>query len=205
MRAHPIRLLLTASFAACLLAPMGIAQARNANVFLRAGSVADAPVGFLDMCERSATSCAEEPANGGSQVDSDAIAPPTTAQARRAEWRLIATLNRAANRRIAQVDDQQLHGVADQWVRATNAGDCEDIALEKQAELIAAGIDPRRLRLAVAYERWAGLHAVLIVTTARGDMVLDNRTSHLVRWDRTGYRWLRVQSAANERTWNMVA
>lgn len=201
MRAYPDCLL--APLSACLLLAAAPAQAGDRVSFLPVGAVADAPAGFIDMCERVADACKAD--GDGDVALPDAAAMPGTAKAHRAEWSMIAALNRAVNRRIVQRSDEDVHGAVDRWTRAVDAGDCEDIALEKQAELIGAGLDPRRLRLAIVYDRWVGLHAVLIVTTARGDMVLDNRISHLVRWDRAGYRWLRVQSAANGRTWNVIA
>jgi predicted transglutaminase-like cysteine proteinase len=43
-------------------------------------------------------------------------------------------------------------------------------------------------------------HAVLTVVTNKGDYVLDNRRMEILRWDQTGYLYLKRQSqpAANE-------
>lgn len=204
--------------AACAVIPLAIgalasvevasAQDRSAR-YMHAGERADPPTGFSDMCARDSNLCADaQIADPG--VDGQSVAPENLAHGAkihsRATLRLIAAINASVNRGVRQVDDEQTHGVAEYWTRASaGAGDCEDIALEKQAQLIAAGVDRRLLRLAVAYDRRVGLHAVLIVTTARGDQVLDSQTSRIVNWNRTHYRWLRIQSASSDRVWSTIA
>ena len=44
-------------------------------------------------------------------------------------------------------------------------------------------------------------HAVLTVTTDKGDFILDNLTDKLVRWDRTGYAFVKRQSQEDENLW----
>lgn len=55
-----------------------------------------------------------------------------------------------------------------QWI-----GDCEDFALEKRKELIAAGLDPKRAKVWVVVIDKADEHAVLVVD---GAYVLDLRS-----------------------------
>lgn len=186
------------------LAPADVAFAQDRGArYMRAGERADPPSGFSDMCARDSSLCADAPSANSANTEGPITVAPSS---RRAELHLIAAINASVNRGVRQINDEQAHGVAEYWARASEgAGDCEDIALEKQAQLIAAGVDRRRLRLAVAYDRRVGLHAVLIVTTARGDQVLDSQTSRIVNWNRTHYRWLRIQSASSDTVWNMVA
>lgn len=71
----------------------------------------------------------------------------------------------------------------DRWqiiYQGMEGGDCEDYALTKRALLIAAGYPAHALRLAVVdggnkYRR----HAVLVVVTDAGDLVLDNERGHI--------------------------
>jgi Bacterial transglutaminase-like cysteine proteinase BTLCP len=44
-------------------------------------------------------------------------------------------------------------------------------------------------------------HAVLTVTTDRGDYVLDNQTADILLWSRTGYRFVKRQSRSNLSVW----
>lgn len=42
-------------------------------------------------------------------------------------------------------------------------------------------------------------HAVLVVTTSKGDLVFDKRTNIVKPWFATGLRWLQIQSPDNPR------
>ena len=44
-------------------------------------------------------------------------------------------------------------------------------------------------------------HAVLTVTTDRGDYVLDNQTEDIPLWSKTGYRFVKRQSQSNPNVW----
>jgi predicted transglutaminase-like cysteine proteinase len=44
-------------------------------------------------------------------------------------------------------------------------------------------------------------HAVLTVTTDRGDYVLDNQTEDILLWSKTGYRFVKRQSQSNLNVW----
>jgi predicted transglutaminase-like cysteine proteinase len=44
-------------------------------------------------------------------------------------------------------------------------------------------------------------HAVLVVRTTAGDLVLDNLRNAIVGWDETGYRYEKIQSPAKEWIW----
>jgi predicted transglutaminase-like cysteine proteinase len=114
-------------------------------------------------------------------------------------------INRSVNHNVIQRTDLQLFGMDEFWRRSGGArgsyGDCEDIALEKRAQLIAAGHAADRLFLAVVYKRRAGLHTVLIVRTDEGDMVLDSLSSRIRKWDKSGYSWIRVQAPGKPYLW----
>ena len=48
-------------------------------------------------------------------------------------------------------------------------------------------------------------HAVLVLSTDRGDYVLDSLTPWIVPWRQSGYRWLERQVAGARDHWVMVA
>lgn len=69
----------------------------------------------------------------------------------------------------------EAHGV-DDWQIGGTAGDCEDFALTKRAELISAGMDPSRVKILVLRNSKGG-HAVLSVDV--------NRMSYVFEWFNT--------------------
>jgi len=44
-------------------------------------------------------------------------------------------------------------------------------------------------------------HLILTVRTDGGDLILDNMREDIVAWDRTGYRFVKRQSAINHNDW----
>lgn len=121
-------------------------------------------------------------------------------KARRSE---LLRINREVNLRIRPINDAP-GAVGDVWQADVTSGDCEDFALTKRRALVAAGWPAASLRLAVARTRSGEGHAVLIVTTSDGDLVLDNRTTTIRVWNRTDLRLLKIQSAANPHLWFSV-
>jgi predicted transglutaminase-like cysteine proteinase len=112
--------------------------------------------------------------------------------------KLIATLyetNRAVNRKIRYRNDR-----GETWSINTPFGDCEDYALTKRSELIRKGVPASSLRMAVVKTRSGIGHAVLVVRTNRGDLVLDNRRSSIRTRGKTGYKYLKM-ATANPKKW----
>ena len=126
----------------------------------------------------------------------------------------ITRINRRINRAIVPAEDRQAYGVEDRWAmplsyqqRGQRAafGDCEDYALEKRRALIDDGIDPRALALAIVHKQDVGLHAVLILHTDEGDLVLDNLTGRLKSPAESGYEFILVQSGQHITEWAVAS
>lgn len=127
----------------------------------------------------------------------------------------IATINRVnrqINRAMVGVTDQVAFGRNEFWtmpltapevnsVRTKPLADCEDFALEKRRALMAAGIPESAIYLAVAISPRTSLHAVVIVATDRGDLVLDNLNDWLLGYQETGYTWVKRQSTTSLLDW----
>lgn len=75
----------------------------------------------------------------------------------------------------------------DWWRVNTATGDCEDFALTKRARLLSLGVDQSALRMAVVLNEKAEIHAVLVVETTEGELVLDNIYQTVEPFDETGY------------------
>ncbi len=82
------------------------------------------------------------------------------------------------------ISDNKLWGQSDYWATPleffARGGDCEDFAIAKYASLRALGVPEERLRLAIVHDKQKNIpHAVLIVYTERGAMVLDNQNKSM--------------------------
>jgi predicted transglutaminase-like cysteine proteinase len=126
---------------------------------------------------------------------------------------VMATLNRVnqgVNRKITFGDDSKTWGANDYWAlpleQGKGVGDCEDYVLEKRRALVAAGVPPQVLSIALVLTTWGESHAVLLVATERGDMVLDNLSSWVTPWSATGYRGVERQAPGGDAmAWVSVA
>lgn len=86
-------------------------------------------------------------------------------------------VNWQVNSRIRYVDDQTHFGVVDHWTTGQDGmGDCEDFALAKRQALRSMGYssDSMKLLSLMTKTSAAESHMVLLVSTERGDVILDN-------------------------------
>ena len=170
----------------------GTAQRRDTRFAMEYGTSLP-PLGFVDFCRRDPSDC-------DAGEGSEARAAITTKA-----WHTLQTVNVTVNGAIAPVDDETLYGTAEYWTVPTDAGDCEDVALLKKKQLETAGFPAAALRLTVVLDEQGEGHAVLTVSTTRGDYILDNRRNDIRLWSRTGYTLLKRQSADNPRRWMALA
>lgn len=157
------------------------------ELFLQERNRTAAPFAHVMFCYKSPTECASS-------------SEPGVVQLTAAKQRELQTVNRSVNRLIRPMNDRG----SDQWQVAPTAGDCEDYALTKRHMLIKAGWPASALRLAVAHTAWGEGHMVLVVRTSKGDLVLDNLTSSVRHWRKTGLRWEMIQSSSDPRNWFRV-
>jgi predicted transglutaminase-like cysteine proteinase len=115
-------------------------------------------------------------------------------------------INTAVNRTIGYQSDHILYGVTDYWAKPSETllrgkGDCEDFAILKMAALHEAGIPVDSMSIVVLRDRRRGFfHAVLAVSTTRGDFILDILNSR-VRLDRSYPDYQPLYSIAGGRAW----
>ena len=107
---------------------------------------------------------------------------------------IMATLKRV-NSQINRSIRPKADGQVDVWSANGNVGDCEDYVLAKRRLLIRAGIPPSSLRIAFVKTKSGISHAILVVITERGKLVLDNLTATIRPLGQTGYRVVSMQSA----------
>jgi predicted transglutaminase-like cysteine proteinase len=133
--------------------------------------------GWVDFCQRHAEECVVNP--------DEPIRISLTPEI----LHTIARINRRVNRQIKPITDLEHWGVVDRWdFPDDGSGDCEDYQLLKRKLLAERGLPRRALRMTVVIDEIGEGHAVLMVRTDRGDLVLDNKTNAILPWQDTGYR-----------------
>jgi predicted transglutaminase-like cysteine proteinase len=148
------------------------------------------PPGFIGFCIRLPDQC-KTPEGAPGQLT-------LTAQG----WQTLVQVNQHVNDTIWQEEDIKHYGRAEYWTIPTDGyGDCEDIALAKRKELIDAGMPVPALRIAVVVTPRQQNHAVLTVSTDRGDYVLDSLRDDIRPWSQAGYKWIERQDAARSSGW----
>lgn len=160
------------------------AQARSMLVVSAIGRVLSAPLPMQFFCARHPAECrASRPA----QV-------VLTDQA----IRLLQQVNREINASI-----RPMANPSGGWKIYPAAGDCNDYALTKRSALIRLGFPAGALRFAVTKTRLGQSHAILIINTDVGDLVLDNLSSDVKSLESSGYV-IRIMSGANPQRWVSV-
>lgn len=175
-----------------LAASTGAAAApKPAGTHLVAVKPIAAPRGSGDLCGRYGWACAR-PAAGTRVAAGQALV-------------LARAVNASVNANVREVSDRRQYGREDVWALPTAmGGDCEDFALAKKKKLIEAGLPPGSLLIATVLDRRRNPHAVLVLRTGAGDYVLDNLTSRILPWQKTGYSFLRMQNPAAPRLWDAI-
>ena len=141
------------------------------------------------------------------------IFAPITRDALGARLRLSADLQAeitrvdfAINRAITPRTDLEAFGVDNYWTLPLTdgpkaEGNCKHYALEKRRQLVADGVPADALSLAIVITQANEVHAVLVISTDQGDLVLDNLTDAVRPWRQTGYHWLARQTPGAPLRW----
>lgn len=193
----PALVIAAAVLASLVGGPASADQSRQAN--LRVSSERDAafgqsvvptlaPFAHVLFCKTHRAECA--PDNRGARIlDASAETMKT-----------IQGVNNDVNRQIRPASDAS-GPLGDVWSLSPKRGDCEDFVLTKRQRLRQAGFPTGALRVAVTRTSAGEGHAVLIVTTSKGNLVLDNRMSKIVRWQDARLTMVKLQSAKDPQLW----
>jgi predicted transglutaminase-like cysteine proteinase len=147
------------------------------------------PIGHYEFCRANPSECAYAGGDAGPAILTED------------RWKTILKVNYTVNTTIKPVTDMELYGVEEKWAIPTTAGDCEDFALLKRKDLIAAGISPSDTLMTVVLQPNGEGHAVLTVRTDHGDFILDNMRNKVMLWTDTEYTYLKRQSADDPSRW----
>lgn len=172
-----------------LAAPATANDFTNVAYIQTAETPTSIPVGHLEFCKSRPAECQRN----------DEVVPATALDD--TTWQQLVSINAYYNQTIVPVTDEQLYQTAEFWTYPNGYGDCEDFALIKRRDLIAAGWHPSTLMIAVVKEANGNGHAVLIARTDRGDLVLDNQVGSIDLWSDTPYKFIKRQSQADAGQW----
>ena len=141
-------------------------------------------LGWVKFCEKFPSECAVN------------LSEPQVIELTPQVWKTIVSVNQKVNANIKAITDVDHWGVVDVWGFPDDGkGDCEDFQLLKRRILSESGLPRRAMRMTVVIDELGEGHAVLVIRTNRGDYVLDNKTSSVLPWDRTGYVFVKRESA----------
>lgn len=143
---------------------------------------------FENYCERNPVACMETGSTNRVTIDQSL-------------WSRVKVINAYINHSVIQKQDIEIYGIDDYWDVAKDQGDCEDIALKKQKELVRNGIPVGDLLLTVVKDEKGEGHAVLTLRTNQGDYILDNKTDEIKLWSETPYKFYARQSYRDYRLW----
>ncbi|WP_196258726.1 transglutaminase-like cysteine peptidase [Pelagibacterium limicola] len=176
-----------------LFASLGASAPANAvethAAFASVGNQTSIPVGHAEYCVRLPHEC--QPLEKVANIAlTDAL------------WRDLQEVNNHYNTTITAASDRDIYGVDEFWTYPSRGyGDCEDFALAKRAALIERGWPASTLLISVVMQPNGEGHAVLMVRTDRGDLILDNQESLIKVWTDTPYTFLKRQSQAHAGQW----
>ena len=173
---------LTASSAAAL-------DLTNVAFVQTATGAASIPVGHAEFCKQRPAEC---------QPHRQVIEAVSLNESL---WQQLLTVNATYNQAITPVTDKELYQVEEFWTYPNGYGDCEDYVLAKRRALIEAGWPESALLITVVKQASGEGHAVLLVRTDRGDLVLDNQVGTVDVWRDTPYKYVKRQSQADAGKW----
>ena len=144
------------------------------------------PPGWVDFCARLPSECSG----------------PTTVPGELAlswgAWMDLVRINTWVNDTIKPLTDIKHWGVVDRWSYPDDGyGDCEDYVLLKRRMLIQSGWPREALLVTVVRNERDEGHAVLTVTTDKGDYSLDNQNKNILLWSEIRYQFVKRQSQAD--------
>ncbi len=178
-----------AIIALCSILPAQAVDFTNV-AFAQTSNRTSIPVGHAEYCKANRSDCGRN----SNVVKAEALDD--------ARWNELVQVNAYFNQSITPITDQDLYGVEELWTLPTNGyGDCEDYVLAKRHALMEAGWPASTLLISVVRQKNGDGHAVLLVRTDRGDLVLDNQDGSIRVWNETSYQFIKRQSQANAGEW----
>jgi predicted transglutaminase-like cysteine proteinase len=155
--------------------------------------IAEAPVGYVQFCSENPADCRRR---GKNEADVTLTS---------AKWNELQAINLEVNLAIKPMSDLVQYHVVEKWTYPySGKGDCEDYVLLKMRRLMERGWPQSVLMITVVRDEHGEGHAVLTVRTSRGDLILDNKHSRILAWQKTPYQFIKRQSSLDPSRWNSL-
>jgi predicted transglutaminase-like cysteine proteinase len=159
-------------------------------LYAAVGDVTRPPIGWVEFCVEYKSECATK-----ASAPRDIVLTEKT-------WSDLIKVNNGVNDSIKAITDVDHWGVVERWNMGEDGyGDCEDYALLKRKMLMQAGWPREALLMTVVRDKKGEGHAVLTVKTNRGEFILDNQEAEVLDWTKTGYKFVKRQSQADQNAW----
>ena len=159
-------------------------------VYVAVGATTRAPIGWVEFCVEYNPECKTTP-----EAPRDIVLTPKV-------WADMVKVNDWVNGNVKPVTDLEHWGVVERWNYPDDGyGDCEDYVLLKRRMLLQAGWPRQALLITVVRDKKGDGHAVLTVKTNFGEFVLDNQTSEILSWNKTGSHFVKRQSQSDPNAW----
>lgn len=159
-------------------------------LYAAVGDVTRPPIGWVEFCVEYKSECATK-----ASAPRDIVLTEKT-------WSDLIKVNNWVNDSIKAITDVDHWGVVERWNMGEDGyGDCEDYALLKRKMLMQAGWPREALLMTVVRDKKGEGHAVLTVKTNRGEFILDNQEAEILDWTKTGYKFVKRQSQADQNAW----
>jgi predicted transglutaminase-like cysteine proteinase len=159
-------------------------------LYAAVGDVTRPPIGWVEFCVEYKSECATK------------VSAPRDIVLTEKTWSDLIKVNNWVNDSIKAITDVDHWGVVERWNMGEDGyGDCEDYALLKRKMLIQAGWPREALLMTVVRDKKGEGHAVLTVKTNRGEFILDNQEAEVLDWTKTGYKFVKRQSQADQNAW----
>jgi predicted transglutaminase-like cysteine proteinase len=166
------------------------AATQQRPLFVAVGAATRAPIGWLEFCAEYKPECKTRP-----EAPRDIVLTPKV-------WSDMVKVNDWVNDNIKPITDVEHWGVVERWNYPDDGyGDCEDYVLLKRRMLMQAGWPRQALLITVVRDKKGDGHAVLTVKTDHGEFVLDNQSTDVLAWNRTGYHFVKRQSQSDPNAW----
>jgi len=120
------------------------------------------------------------------------LSGPTEIEYTEAVARNLLLVNTSANRSIScEMSDRELFGFEEFWTYPIEGlGDCEDIAIFKREELVKRGLPRGAMTIAIVHHRKEmHAHAVLLVETTVGTLLLNSVSNEVLLWHKAPYNF----------------
>jgi predicted transglutaminase-like cysteine proteinase len=185
---------LIAALVACTIDAFPASAGSERLTHVPVSGVTRPPIGWIELCARQPGEC-----TGVMMPLRDFVLTPK-------RWNDLVRVNKLVNETIKPLSDLEHWGVVERWSYPDDGyGDCEDYVLLKRRMLIQSGWPREALLVTIVRDKKDEGHAVLTVTTDKGDYVLDNQNEHILLWWKTGYRFVKLQSRSDPNVWVWVS